>query len=140
MKTLCNHYKLKSCKVVINDIVKKPKLFEHFSVFFQVFMHDDTYTEKLISGFGQKMSNFQNPESRFLFWTKSGAQNFIEKLFFETNSGENLSEEQKQDMENFGLKFLSECVRSDVRIAEEASLVVEAFSRFTLFSIIFFQF
>jgi hypothetical protein len=96
-----------------------PFLFENHGV-----LSDDTYTEKMISGFGQKLLELRDsdPEKCFLFWTASGAQSFIRTVF-----EHNLN----QELQNFGLKFLSECVKSDVRIAEMACEVIEQLSRLT---------
>jgi hypothetical protein len=85
-------------------------------------LHDDTYTEKMISGFGQKLIRLNTSGKAYLFWISSGAQGFIENLFSDQSSG--------KEIENFGLKLLSECVLADSRIAAQACSIVEQFSRF----------
>ena len=94
-----------------------PFLFENHGI-----LSDDTYTEKMISGFGQKLFELRqsNPEYCFQFWIASGAQSFVRAVF---------DQKSDQEVENFGLKFLSECVKSDVRIAEVACKVVDYLSR-----------
>lgn len=85
---------------------------------------DDTYNENLITEFSKKLSEIQDddPEKCFRFWVDSGAQKFIQNLF-------NCDDAVK----NFGLKFLSESIKADFRIAEEALNCLELFSRFAFF-------
>ena len=90
-------------------------------------LHDDTYTEKMISGFGQKLIRLNSSDKAYLFWTTSGAQAFVAKLFSDQSSG--------KEIENFGLKFLSECVGADGRIAEQACSIVEHFARFVILNL-----
>jgi len=87
-------------------------------------LSDDTYTEKLVTEFGRKLADLRKiePELCFQFWISSGSKYFVRNLFSDENS--------EREIENFGLKLLSECVQSDNRISEEAVDVLQRFVRF----------
>ena len=86
-------------------------------------LHDDTYLEKMISGFGKKMfelSRRPEPEMCQLFWSTSDVGSFIDANLSTGN-------------ENFCLKLLAECVQADSKVAEKGCQIVQLYSRFVIY-------
>ena len=85
-------------------------------------LHDDTYLEKMISGFGKKMFelNQSEPEMCHLFWSKSDVGSFIDANLSNGN-------------ENFCLKLLAECVQADSKVAEKGCQIVQLYSGFVIY-------
>jgi hypothetical protein len=86
-------------------------------------LSDDTYTEKLITEFAKKLVQLSHidKERCFQFWVSSGAQGFVQNVFSSSRCSE--------DLENFGLRLIAECVCADGRICDEASGLALQYTR-----------